>query len=146
LINNLNTTLKDSYRMLRRRVSYGFKSPTREDSLKKTILANHDKVKYIIPIFLFTHWIKRKPDNCRTSIYFHRTLMYHLDYMKHKNIKQLMFLLNQSGLLEHCLLMKLYHDHCRHSFFKSKTRRKIFLPVSYFILINFVKNLFCYFI
>ncbi|UJR20995.1 hypothetical protein I4U23_024095 [Adineta vaga] len=29
--------------MFRRRLSYGFKSPTREDSLKKTVLGNHDK-------------------------------------------------------------------------------------------------------
>ncbi|CAF1512169.1 unnamed protein product [Adineta steineri] len=29
--------------MLRRRLSYGFKGPTREESLKKTVLANHDK-------------------------------------------------------------------------------------------------------
>jgi hypothetical protein len=46
--------------MLRRRVSYGFKSPTREDSLKKTILANHDKVKYIIPIFSIYALNKKK--------------------------------------------------------------------------------------
>ena len=36
---------QNSSRMFRRRLSYGFKSPAREESLKKTVLANHDKVK-----------------------------------------------------------------------------------------------------
>lgn len=58
--------------------------------------------------------------------------MFHLVYMKLKNIKQSMLLSNYRSSFIHFPSFPLHHSHpSRHSFFKSKTRRKIFLPVNF---------------
>ncbi|CAF0841907.1 unnamed protein product [Adineta ricciae] len=69
--------------MFRRRLSYGFKSPAREESLKKTVLANHDKDIDVAP-----------------GLY--ETQKYHRIDVPIESVK--------------------------HSFFKSKSKRKLFPP------------------
>lgn len=69
--------------------------------------------------------------------------MLHLVCMKHKIIKQSMHLSKQPGLIDNTTDSPFPpDDHFRHSFFKSKTRRKLFLPVSFRYLINKKLNTF----